>query len=210
MTEHTPRPFPARGLYLLTPDAAEGGRLLERVRPVINHAACLQYRNKRANPVQRLREAHALRALCADAGVCFIVNDDVHLAKTVGADGVHLGQGDGDVRAARGLLGQARSIGVTCHDRLDLARKAHEEGADYIAFGALFVSTTKPDVPRAMPDLFAQARPLGLPMVAIGGISPDNVKQARAAGADLVAVIGGVFDAPDPAAAAHAIASAFA
>ena len=204
-----PRPFPRRGLYLLTPDGADSEALAARVRPLLAHTAGVQYRNKRADAAQRLQEAQALRALCGEAGTCFIVNDDAELALAVQADGVHLGQGDGAVAAARALLGAARVIGVTCHDRLDLAERAVAEGADYIAFGALFPSSTKPDVPRADAALFAQAASLGVPKVAIGGITPDNVAAALAAGADLVAVIGSVFDAPDPVAAARAMAEAF-
>lgn len=204
-----PIAFPAHGLYLVTPDSDDSSTLLERVAPLLPHAACLQYRNKRAlDPTQRLLEAHSLRVLCAEAGVCFIVNDDPLLARQVEADGVHLGQGDGEVAAARRLLGDARCIGVTCHDQWPLARQAVAEGADYVAFGAMFPSTTKPDAPRATPQLFMRAAALGVPKVAIGGITPDNAGQAMAAGADLAAVIAGVFDAPDPLAAARACAAA--
>ncbi|MDO5506558.1 MAG: thiamine phosphate synthase [Pseudoxanthomonas suwonensis] len=204
-----PLPFPERGLYLVTPDADDSAALLARVAPVLPWARCLQYRNKRADDTRRLLEARALRAMCADAGVCFIVNDDAHLARTVDADGVHLGQADGTVAAARALLGDERTIGVSCHDQWPLARDAVRAGADYVAFGAMFASSTKPDAPRATPPLFARAQALGVPKVAIGGISPDNVDQAVAADADLVAVIAGVFDAPDPVAAARACAAAF-
>lgn len=205
-----PLPFPARGLYLLTPDADDSAELLAKVAPLLPWTAALQYRNKRATDATvRLLEARALRQLCAEAGTCFIVNDDARLALAVQADGVHLGQGDGSVAAARALLGDARSIGVTCHDRFALARQAVADGADYIAFGTMFASATKPSLPRATPSLFARAAALGVPKVAIGGISPDNVAQVVAAGADLAAVIAGVFDAPDPVAAARSCAAAF-
>lgn len=204
------RSFPRRGLYLITPDADDSATLLARVTEVLPHAAALQYRNKRAaDDGQRLHEARALRALCERHGVCFIVNDDARLALAVDADGVHLGRDDGQLAHARALLGEPRCIGASCYDSLQQARDAVAAGADYIAFGALFASSTKPDAARATPALFAQAATLGVPKVAIGGISPDNARQAVAAGADVIAVIGAVFDAADPVSAARACAAAF-
>ena len=201
--------FPARGLYLITPDHDDSDALLAQVTRLLPYAACLQYRNKRAGAAQRLREARDLRAACRSAGVFFIVNDDAALALAADADGVHLGDADGGIEAARALLGDGRAIGISCYDDIERARQATERGADYIAFGALFASSTKPNARRATPALFAEAKPLGLPMVAIGGITPDNTPFALAAGADLVAVIAGVFDAPNPLAAARAYAAAF-
>lgn len=203
-------PFPARGLYLITPDGDDSTVLLAQVTPLLPHADCLQYRNKRADATHRLREATALRAACAEEGVCFIVNDDAALALAVDADGVHLGEDDDGIEAARRLLGGQRSIGISCYDDIERARHAADAGANYIAFGALFPSSTKPHARRASPALFTEAATLGLPKVAIGGITPDNTPMAIAAGADLVAAIGGVFDAPDPVTAARACAAAFA
>ena len=139
----------------------------------------------------------------------FIVNDDVRLAREVGADGVHLGEHDGDIAAARVLLGDDAIIGVSCYDDLQRARDAATAGADYIAFGAFFPSSTKPNARRASPDLLRNSATFGLPRVAIGGIAPDNARSLVAAGADLVAVISGVFDAPDSIAAARAYFSLF-
>lgn len=201
--------FPHRGLYLVTPDAGDGDALIERVRTVLPHAACLQYRRKHASAAQRTQEATALRTLCQEAGVCFIVNDDARLAHAVDADGVHLGEHDGGIMAARALLGPHRHIGISCYDDAALAHAAVDAGADYVAFGAMFASSTKPDARRAHHALFAQTQGIGVPRVAIGGITPDNARIAVAAGADLLAVIGGVFDARDPTAAAQAIAAAF-
>ena len=201
--------FPARGLYLITPSDGEGDALIARVQPVLPFAACLQYRRKDADAAQREDEAQRLRALCHDQGVCFIVNDDPVLARAVNADGVHLGEHDGGIASARALLGPDHCIGVSCYDDAALARAAKTAGADYVAFGALLPSSTNPGARRATPALFAETRALGVPRVAIGGITPDNARIAVAAGADLVAVIGGVFDAPDPAAAARTIAAAF-
>ncbi len=201
--------FPTRGLYLVTPDADDSGALIASVAPLLAHVVCLQYRNKRACPGVRDDEARTLRDMAAHAGVCFIVNDDARLAREVGADGVHLGEDDGDIATWRRELGRDFIIGASCYDDAARARIAVDSGADYVAFGALFASTTKPGARRATPGLFADTRDLGVPRVAIGGITPDNARDAVAAGADLLAVIGGVFDAPDPVAAARAIASAF-
>ena len=205
----TPTKFPRRGLYLITPDSDDSNTLIARVEAVLPFATCLQYRNKRATGERRETEATRVRAICGAAGAFFIINDDVELASRVGADGVHLGKDDGDIAAARALLGADVAIGASCYDDASFARTAVAAGADYVAFGAVFPSSTKPAARRASPALFAETATLGVPRVAIGGITPDNARQAVAAGADLLAVIGGVFDAPDPADAARRIASAF-
>lgn len=202
----TPMP---RGLYLITPDEPDDARLVQRTELLLAHAACLQYRNKRAPAVQRRQQADALRSLCAMRGIPFLVNDDAALAAAVGADGVHLGEHDGAIATARALLGNGAIVGVSCYDDIERARVAAAQGADYLAFGAFFASRTKPDARRAPIDLPAAARPLGLPLVAIGGITPDNAPTLLAAGIDMVAVISGVFDAPDPVAAARAYAACF-
>ena len=176
---------------------------------MLPHAACLQYRNKRATAPQRLEQGDALRALCTAAGIPLIINDDASLAAAVGADGVHLGEHDGAVAAARALLGQDAIIGVSCYDDLRRAFDAAAQGADYLAFGAFYPSTTKPLATQAPLDLLQRARAIGLPQVAIGGITPENARFVIAAGADMTAVISGVFDAPDPVAAARAYAACF-
>src|SRR5690606_1029719 len=130
-------------------------------------------------------------------GAKLIVNDDVVLAKSTGADGVHLGQHDGDVKSARGFLGPDAIIGVTCHGELALAEKAKTQGASYVAFGRFFPSLSKPAAPAAAIAVLTAARELGLPVAAIGGITPDNGRQLRDAGADLLAVIHAVFGQPD-------------
>ena len=194
-----------RGLYLLTPDEADTARLLARVAPLLGEAALLQYRNKRAGATLRHAQAAALQALCMRAGVPLIVNDDPALAQAVGAAGVHLGEDDPDPALARGLLGEHAIIGVSCYDDIARAHAAAEGGADYLAFGAFFTSPSKPQQVRRAPlALLREAASLRLPRVAIGGITPDNAGALVEAGADLVAVISGVFDAPDPVAAARA------
>jgi thiamine-phosphate pyrophosphorylase len=197
------------GLYLITPDEADTERLVARVKPLLEFVELLQYRNKTADPALRAAQAAALAPLCRAAGVPFIVNDDARLAASVKASGVHLGEHDGTVAAARAILGSDAIVGVSCYDDLQRAQAAADADADYIAFGAFFPSTTKPNARRATPALLAAAGALGLPMVAIGGITADNAPPLLAAGADLLAVVGGVFDAPDPVAAAREFRSLF-
>jgi thiamine-phosphate pyrophosphorylase len=201
------------GLYAITPDAADSHALIERVRTAMHGTAprgwaALQYRNKLAGAAQRAVEARALAELCTNYGVPLIVNDDVELALASGADGAHLGAHDGDLAQARGRLG-TRLLGASCYDRLDLARRAVAAGADYVAFGSVFPSPTKPGAVRAPLALFAQARALGVPLVAIGGITLENSAEIIRAGADCVAVISALFDAPDPAARARALTELF-
>ncbi|CTP91983.1 thiamine phosphate synthase [Xanthomonas translucens pv. arrhenatheri] len=199
-----------RGVYLITPDEADGERLLARVAPLLGHGPTwLQYRNKRADAAQRLAQATALQALCAQAGVPLIVNDDVALAQAVGAAGVHLGEDDGDLAAARAALGADALIGASCYDDLALARTAAAAGASYVAFGAFFATRSKLTTRRADPGLLRDAAALGVPRVAIGGVTPDNGGALVAAGADLLAVISGVFDAEDPRAALAAYRACF-
>jgi thiamine-phosphate pyrophosphorylase len=208
-TDHTAARL-ERGLYLITPDEADTARLLLRVQPLLAHAACLQYRNKSATPMLRHEQAAVLLPLCRNAGVPLIINDDAKLAAAIGADGVHLGEDDGAIEPAREMLGTGAIIGVSCYDELARAERAAAEGASYIAFGAFHPSPTKPNARRASPRLLQDAARLGLPRVAIGGITPDNARSLIMAGADLVAVISGVFDAPDPLQAARAYQACFA
>ena len=177
-----------RGLYAITPD---GPAIEEKVQQALEGGiALLQYRRKRQASTG---EARALLALCRRHGVPFIVNDDVELALAVDADGVHLGGEDGDLPAARARMGN-RLLGASCYDRPELARAAIAAGADYIAFGSVFASPTKPAAVRAPLSLFNDFQ---LPRCAIGGITLQNAPQAIAAGADMLAVISDLFDAPD-------------
>ena len=205
----TPLPPTARGLYLITPEEPDTARLLARVAAVLPQTTWLQYRQKGADGARRHAQAAALQALCAQAGVPLIVNDDVALAAAIGAAGVHLGEEDGDIAAARAQLGAQAIIGASCYDAHARAERAVAAGASYVAFGAFFPTTSKVTTRRATPGLLAAAAALGVPRVAIGGITPDNMGPLVAAGADLVAVIGGVFEAADPVAAAQAYRSGF-
>ncbi len=202
---------PLAGLYALTPDAADTRRLDGQVRAALaGGATAIQYRNKSAAPALRLGQARALREACTAVGATFIVNDDVDLAGSVGADGVHLGRDDGTVAAARRRLGAQATIGVSCYDSLALAKAAVDAGADYIAFGSFYVSTVKPDAVRASTTLLSAAKQRWkIPVVAIGGITAANAPPLIAAGADALAVISAVFDVPDVQAAARAFAELF-
>ncbi|WP_313345818.1 thiamine phosphate synthase [Stenotrophomonas sp.] len=198
-----------RGLYLLTPDDADTARLLARVAPLLAGTTWLQYRNKTADADLRREQAIALQALCAGHGVPLIINDDAVLAQAVGAAGVHLGGTDGDIGDARALLGPTAIIGASCYDQLANAERAIAAGASYVAFGAFFPTTTKVTRSRATPDLLRHSAALGVPRVAIGGLTPDNAGPIIAAGADLVAVVSGVFAAADPLAAQRAYLACF-
>lgn len=188
-----------RGLYAITPDESDGAHLLAAASAVLaGGCRWLQYRDKRSEPSERRQRGEALADLCRRRGAALVINDDVELAGAVGAAGVHLGQGDGDPAAARERLPAGAIVGVTCHDDFDLARKACAAGADYVAFGAVFPSPTKPKAVVAPLELFARCRrELALPACAIGGVTLANAPLTIAAGADLVAVITDLFSAPD-------------
>ena len=211
MNSRWPQPGPApRGLYLINPDDDDTARLLARTAPLLAAGVTwLQYRNKAAGSALRHEQAGALQELCLRAGVPLIVNDDMRLAKAIGAAGVHLGEDDGDIVAARALLGREAIIGSSCYDLLALAEAAVAAGADYVAFGAFFPTRSKTGTRRADPRLLDEAASLRVPRVAIGGITPDNAHALVEAGADLVAVISGVYDAQDPVAAMHAYRQSF-
>ena len=184
-----------RGLYAITPDTDNSEQLIEQVSAALDGGArILQYRNKGSDAVRRLWQANILKSLAQSRGALFIVNDDVALAEAIRADGVHLGRDDDAIAAARARLGDGAIIGASCYNSLDLARSAVAAGASYVAFGAVFASGTKPGAVHAPLSLFADAASLGVPRVAIGGISPDNAGQVVAAGADAIAVIGSLFD----------------
>jgi len=194
-----------KGLYAITPDCADTADLLCRARLVLaGGARALQYRNKSATAALRLAQASALRELTREFVVPFIVNDDVHLAVQVDADGVHLGATDNGLIAARAALGKRKIIGISCYNRLSLARDAVGAGADYVAFGAFFSSSVKPDAAVADVELLRQARAeFAVPLVAIGGITVQNGASLVDAGADALAVISALFDAADIQAAAQ-------
>jgi len=208
-TEYNPVDFPPPvrtepcKLYLISPQDA-GREFPDRLKAALEPglARAFQLRVKDVAEGELARLAEPLQRICADAGVAFIVNDSMQLAKRIGADGVHLGQQDGDVRAARALLGPQAQIGKTCHDSRHLAMEAGEAGADYVAFGAFYPTTTKPSDYRPDPSILSWWSTLfEIPCVAIGGITPDNAKPLVKAGADFLAVCQAVWGKDDPAAA---------
>ncbi len=190
-----------RGLYAITDSQLlADGRLLPYVEAALKGGAqLLQYRDKSEDAARRLRQAEALRDLCLRHGAQLIINDDAELAARLGV-GLHLGQSDGSLAAARALLGRDAIIGATCHAQLELAEQARQEGASYIAFGRFFDSQTKPGAPAATPELLEQARArFRLPIVAIGGVTLDTAPQLIARGASMVAVIHALFAAENAA-----------
>ena len=205
------RTVPAK-LYLISPQEI-GGAFPDRLRAAVEPgtAAAFQLRVKDMDEHELARLAEPLQRICADADVAFIVNDSMALAKRLGADGVHLGQSDGDVREARALLGPAAQIGRTCHDSRHLAMQAGEDGADYVAFGAFYPTTTKPSHYRPQPPILSWwSAVFEIPCVAIGGITPDNAKPLVEAGADFIAVCQAVWSKENPAAAVSRFAEVFA
>jgi thiamine-phosphate pyrophosphorylase len=209
-------PPPARldscQLYLISPQDVSGN-FQDRLKAALagGPVAAFQLRVKDVDSHEVARLAEPLQRICADADVAFIVNDSVSLAKRLGADGVHLGQGDGDPREARSVLGPSVQIGVTCHDSRHLAMEAGEAGADYVAFGAFYPTTTKPSEYRPEPGILSWwASLFEIPCVAIGGITPQNAAPLIAAGADFLAVCNAVWGKDDPAGEVAKFAEQFA
>ncbi|WP_257388797.1 thiamine phosphate synthase [Tahibacter caeni] len=200
--------LPAPGLYAIT-DGPREDLVVATEAALHGGAVMLQYRDKTSDAARRLHEARALMRLCADTGALFVVNDDIELALACGARAVHLGADDGDIAQARARLGADAVVGVSCYDDLDRARVLADAGADYLAFGAFFPSTTKPLARRADPELLRASAAFGLPRVAIGGIRPDNAAPLIEAGADYLAVVSEVFGQADVSAAARRFAALF-
>ena len=200
-----------RGLYAVTPDEPDTGKLVRKVRMALaGGARIVQYRNKSAHATLRWEQAAALLAVCRAVRVPLIVNDDLDLAAALGADGLHLGRDDVPVAAARKRLGKGSLVGASCYDRLDLAVSARGAGADYVAFGSAFPSTTKPGATRAPLSLYRDAKArLDCHVVAIGGITGENARAVIEAGADAIAVISALFDSHDIERSAREFASLF-
>lgn len=187
--------YPPCQLYLISPLDVSGSFPDRLVRALdAGDVAAFQFRVKGMDDHAAAALAEPLQRICSDRDVAFIVNDSIGLAKRLGADGVHLGQEDGDVADARERLGKDVQIGVTCHDSRHLAMAAGEAGADYVAFGAFFPSTTKETEHRPETDLLEWwASIFEIPCVAIGGITPDNCRGLVKAGADFIAASSAVW-----------------
>ena len=203
-----------RGLYAVTPDEEQLPRLLSMVAAALKGGVRLvQYRNKSAAPPLRRAQAAALLRLCHDSSARLIINDDLALALELDADGAHLGRDDthGGIVAARAALGPEKILGISCYADLALADAAAAAGADYLAFGSMFTSATKPGATRApLALLGATRRRYALPIAAIGGITLGNASSAIEAGADMLAVISDLFDAMDISARTREYARLFA
>ncbi|NOU41865.1 MAG: thiamine phosphate synthase [Methylotenera sp.] len=185
------------GLYAITPDEQNTDVLVAKVEAALQGGIkMLQYRNKLANHKLQTQQARALLALCRQYHVPLIINDSITLCLTLDADGVHLGADDGNLSEARAKLGADKIMGASCYNRFDLAVSAQQAGADYVAFGACFTSSTKPHAPVASIALFETAKKqLNIPTVAIGGINLENAPTLIHAGASSIAVINAIFSA---------------
>jgi thiamine-phosphate pyrophosphorylase len=183
------------GLYAVTPDIQKTSSLISMTRQALaGGARLIQYRNKTASAALRLEQARSLAGLCRQFHVPLIINDHLDLAIEVSADGVHLGREDTSIVEARRKLGTGKIVGASCYNRLEHAFEAEREGADYVAFGAFFASTTKPGAVTASMDLLCRGKTtLHVPIVAIGGISPNNAPELIRAGADVLAVSSSLF-----------------
>lgn len=213
--------FP-RGLYGVTPEWDDTDRLIAAIEQATQGGmVALQWRRKIASAQDSLTQVHRVRQCCHTLQIPFIVNDDWRLATMVDADGVHLGRDDGSIAQARIALGPDKLIGYSCYDDLDLAQQAIDAGVDYIAFGAVYASSIKPDAVRASLDVIRAGHRLvtgetapttgdgRVAVVAIGGITPDNAAAVIDAGADSIALISGLFEAPDIHAAAASCKALF-
>lgn len=190
------QPHKIQDLYAITPDEPNTALLLDQVEAALQGGiSILQYRNKLADYKLQTQQARALLPLCRQYKVPLIINDSVKICLTLDADGVHLGADDGNLAEVRAIIGASKILGASCYNRFDLALAAQQSGADYVAFGACFVSSTKPSAPKADLSLF-QAE-LGIPKVAIGGITLENASQVIEAGASSIAVINAIFNTND-------------
>ncbi len=194
MTVSNRRPFKIAGLYAITPDLADTELLCQMVEAsILGGARVVQYRNKVADQKLRIKQSLALLEVCRKHEIPLIINDYVTLCLEINADGVHIGGDDGNIAAIKNMIGEDKILGVSCYGEFARAEAAEKAGADYVAFGACFPSSTKPNAPGAEPDLFTQAKKLNLPSVAIGGITLENAASVVKAGADAIAVIGELF-----------------
>lgn len=194
MTVSNRRRFNIAGLYAITPDLADTELLCQMVETsILGGARVVQYRNKVADQKLRIKQSLALLEVCRKHEIPFIINDYVTLCLEINADGVHIGGDDGDIAAIKNMIGEDKILGVSCYGEFARAEAAEKAGADYVAFGACFPSSTKPNAPRAELELFTQAKKLNLPSVAIGGITLENAASVVEAGADAIAVIGELF-----------------
>lgn len=187
---------PLSGLYAITDEnlISEKNFLDYTQAAIESGISILQYRNKNSHSEKCIYQAGELKKMCAAQGILFIINDDIHLAKKIDADGVHIGKSDASLLQARAMLGPDKIIGVSCYNQLNLATKAINNGANYIAFGRFFNSSTKPDAPQATLDLISSIKNKSdIPICCIGGITTENCQPLLKSGTDMLAVINDIF-----------------
>jgi len=189
--------FIIKGLYAITPDSADLNTLIQKTKSAIEGGAFMvQYRSKIQDRDVKMQQCAAILRLCREHNVPCIVNDDVEMCRTLKADGVHLGEEDDNIAEVRHILGDDAIIGSSCYDQLDRAKSAQKEGASYVAFGAMFPTSTKPNAPRATLALLKEAkREIQIPIVAIGGITVNNAHDVIKTGIDAIAVINSLYEA---------------
>jgi len=189
--------FIIKGLYAITPDSADLNTLIQKTQWAIEGGAFMvQYRSKILNRDVKMQQCAAILRLCREYEIPCIVNDDVDMCRILEADGVHLGEKDDNIAEVRHILGENAIIGSSCYDQLDRAKSAQKEGASYVAFGAMFPTSTKPNAPRATLALLKEAkREIQIPIVAIGGITVNNAHDVIKTGIDAIAVITSLYEA---------------
>lgn len=182
-----------KGIYAITPDRPID---LAKIASILsNGVGLLQYRTKTKDKTLKYQEAKAIKQLCAQYQTPLIINDDVNLCLAINANGVHLGKNDTSIELARKKLGSTKIIGISCYNQINLAKQAQAQGADYVAFGCLFTSNTKPEAKPCALSVITQAKQqLNLPIVGIGGITKKNIIQVQQAGADAWAMVSGIFE----------------
>ena len=189
--------FIIKGLYAITPDSADLNTLIQKTKSAIEGGAFMvQYRSKIQDRDVKMHQIAAILRLCREYEIPCIVNDDVEMCRVLEADGVHLGEKDDNIAEVRHILGEDAIIGSSCYDQLDRAKSAQKEGASYVAFGAMFPTSTKPNAPRATLALLKEAkREIQIPIVAIGGITVNNAHDVIKTGIDAIAVITSLYEA---------------
>ena len=189
--------FIIKGLYAITPDTADLHTLIQKTQLAIEGGAFMvQYRSKIHDRDVKMQQCAAILRLCRDYKIPCIVNDDVDMCRILEADGVHLGEKDDNIAEVRRILGEDAIIGSSCYDQLNRAKQAQKEGASYVAFGAMFETSTKPNAPRATLELLREAKSqIQIPIVAIGGITVNNAHDVIKTGIDAIAVITSLYDA---------------
>lgn len=200
-----------RGLYLVTPNWDDTDRLLDVTHQALRAGARLvQYRHKDASPALRIEQAHALLALCRQHGRPLVINDHLDLCMALDADGIHVGGTDTSVAEVRALLGPDKIVGASCYGEFALARAAQSAGASYVAFGGFYPSMVKKYPVTTPPEIVSRAKAeLQVPVVVIGGMTPQNARPLAELGADMAAAISSVYLAPDPYGAAREFAGLF-